>query len=76
MTSMISKRHFVNKLKELGYGFKEQLHFQDRYRLKGGTHIIHVPRRDELNEFYVRSTLKQAGQTKSQIDSFVNDANA
>ena len=73
---MISKKHFVNKLKELGYVFKEQLHYQDRYRLKGGTHIIHVPRRDRLDELYVRSTLKQAGQTKDQIEQFIGDVNA
>lgn len=73
---MISKRHFVNKLKQLGYVFKEQLHYQDRYRLKGGTHIIHVPRRDLLDELYVRSTLKQAGQTKEQIEQFIRDAKA
>ena len=54
---MISKRHFVNKLKQLGYVFKEQLRYQERFRLKGGTHIIHVPRRDKLDEAYVRSTL-------------------
>ena len=72
---MISKRHFVNKLKELGYVFKEQLHYQERYRLKGGTHIIHVPRRDNLDESYVCSTLKQAGQTKAQIDDFVKNVN-
>ena len=73
---MISKRHFVNKLKELGYSFKEQLHYQERYRLKGGTHIIHVPRRNTLEETYVRSTLKQAGQTKEQIEQFIREAKA
>ncbi len=73
---MISKRHFVNKLKEIGYRFKEQLHYQERYRLEGGTHIIHVPRRNHLDEAYVRSTLKQAGQTKQQIEAFVNAANS
>ncbi len=72
---MISKRRFVNKLKELGYTFKEQLHYQERYRLKGGTHIIHIPRRDELDEAYVASALKQAGQKKEQIDQFIKEVN-
>ena len=71
---MISKKRFVSKLRELGYDFKEQLHFQDRYRLRGGTHIIHVPRGDELEEIYVRFTLKQAGQATEQIDQFIRDA--
>jgi hypothetical protein len=71
---VISKRHFVNKLKELRYQFKEQLHYQERYRLKGGTHIVHVPRKDILDELYVRSTLKQVGLSKSEIDKFIGEA--
>ena len=71
---MISKKRFVSKLRELGYDFKEQLHFQDRYRLRGGTHIIHVPRRDLLDEAYVHLALKQAGQTREQIEQFIRDA--
>ena len=71
---MISKRHFVNKLKELGYQFKEQLHYQERFRKKGGTHIIHVPRKDLLDEAYVRSVLRQAGSSSQEIDVFVRDA--
>lgn len=73
---MISKRRFVSKLKELNYVFKEQLHYQDRYRLRGETHIIHVPRRDQLEEEYVVSTLKQTGQTRAQIEQFLNEAKA
>ena len=70
---MISKRHFVNKLKELGYQFKEQLHYQERFRKKGGTHIIHVPRKDILDEAYVRSVLKQAGASSKEIDAFLGE---
>ncbi len=70
---MISKRHFVKKLQHLGYEFKEQLHFQDRYRLAGRTHVIHVPRKNLLEEDYVCSTLKQAGQTKDEIEQFLKD---
>ncbi len=71
---MISKKRFVNKLRELGYEFKEQLHYQERFRLRGGTHIIHVPRRDQLDEAYVASTLKQAKQTQEQIEKFIREA--
>lgn len=73
---MISKRRFVHKLRELGYDFKEQLHYQERYRLRGGTHIIHVPRKDYLEEEYVRSVLRQARQTGEQIERFINEARA
>lgn len=73
---MISKRHFVNKLKDLGYVFKEQLHYQERYRLKGGVHIIHIPRRDKLDEDFIRSTLKQAGCSTEEIHAFIRDATA
>lgn len=71
---MISKRHFVNKLKELGYQFKEQLHYQERYRKKGGTHIVHVQRKDVLDEAYVRSVLRQTGASTKEIDAFVAEA--
>jgi hypothetical protein len=60
----------------LGYEFKEQLHFQERYRLRGGTHIVHVPRKSKLDEAWVRSTLKQAKQSQSQIEQFIRAANA
>ena len=73
---MICKRHFVHKLKDLGYVFKEQLHYQERFRLKGGTHIIHVPRRNMLDDEYVRGTLRQAGLPKKDIEQFICDANA
>jgi hypothetical protein len=73
---VISKKRFVNKLRELNYDFKEQLHYQERFRLRGGTHIIHVPRRDNLDEEYVRLTLRQAGQTKEQIEQFIREAKA
>lgn len=71
---MISKRRFVSKLRELGYDFKEQLHYQERYRLRGGVHIIHVPRKDLLDEEYVRCVLRQARQTSEQIERFVGEA--
>ena len=73
---MISTKRFVSKIRELGYEFKEQLHFQERYRLRGGTHIIHVPRKNKLDEEWVRMTLKQAKQTQSQIEQFIRVANA
>jgi phage gp36-like protein len=63
-------------LRELGYEFKEMLHFQERYRKAGGTHIIHVPRKNALDEEYVRSTLAQAGQSKPQIEEFIRAARA
>lgn len=68
---MIAKRRFVHKLRELGYDFKEQLHYQERYRKRGGTHIIHIPRRDQLDEEFCRITLKQSGVSKTDIESFM-----
>lgn len=70
---MICKRHFVSKLRELKYDFKEQLHFQDRYRKRGGTHIIHVPRCDNLEDDWVRFTLRQAGLQREEIENFVRE---
>jgi len=58
----------------LDYEFKEQLHFQERYRVRGGTHVIHVPRKDLLDPEYVRSALRQAGQDLEQIEEFIRVA--
>jgi hypothetical protein len=71
---VISQKRFVKKLRELNYEFKEQLHYQLRYRLKGGTHIIHIPRKDLLDEEILRSTLRQAKQSKEEIEKFIGEA--
>jgi phage gp36-like protein len=68
---VIRKSHFVNKLKELNYKFSEQLHYQEKWRQKGGTHIIHIPRKDVLDDEYVRHALRQAKVAKAEIDAFI-----
>ena len=73
---MISRKHFVNKIRELGYEFKEQLHFQERYRKAGGTHIIHVPRKSKLDEVFVRNILRQAGLKPSEVEDYITAEHA
>jgi len=57
---VISTKRFANKLRELDYCFKEQKHHQNVWRKKGGTHIVMVPRKNEVTELWVEQTLKMA----------------
>jgi len=51
---MISTRCLVNKLRELGYTFKDRRHRVDLWRKEGGTHIVTLPRKNQLSEITVR----------------------
>lgn len=70
---MISREHFLAKLRELGYVYKSRTKSlkNDLYRKKGGTHCVMLPRQDLLSEMYIRSTLQQCGQNKAQIEIFI-----
>ena len=68
---MISKQHFINKIRELGYTFKRQADRVDLWRKKGGTHYISVPRSDYLEDEFVSSSLRQAGCPRDEILAFI-----
>jgi hypothetical protein len=71
---VISKQHFINKIRELGYTFKRQADRVDLWRKKGGTHYIAVPRSDQLEDEFVSSSLRQAGCTRDDILNFISAA--
>jgi hypothetical protein len=73
---VISKRHFVNKLRELGYSFKEQKKRAELWRKPGTTSMVWLPRNKELSEVYVVSTLLQCGLSPTEIEEFIRDAKA
>jgi len=73
---VISKRHFINKLRQLGYGFKEKKKRAELWRKIGGIHCVWLPTTKELSEVYVRSTLNQCGLSKTDIEEFIRDAKA
>jgi hypothetical protein len=73
---VISKKRFVNKLRELDYRFKEQLHHQELWRKKGGTHFVLVPRKNQLDELYVIQALRQCGCKADEIQEFIRDCHS
>ncbi len=68
---MIDKHAFVNKLRELNYTFKSQRKRVDIWRKKGGTHMVSLPRCDKLAEDWVKSTLKQCGESDAEILAYM-----
>ncbi|MBI3105476.1 MAG: hypothetical protein HYY95_07885 [Candidatus Rokubacteria bacterium] len=73
---MIPRQHFVNKLRELNYTYKTKQKRTELWRKRGGTHYISMPLSDLLEEEWVTSTLRQAGQTQDDIRSFIAAARA
>jgi hypothetical protein len=71
---MISRETFINKIRALGYKYKNQQKRTYMYRKVGGTHRIFVPMADLLEDDYVSSTLAQAGETASDIQAFLASA--
>ncbi len=68
---MVPRQTFINKIHELGYTYKDQLKRTQLFRKRGGTHCIFVPIKDLLSEEFVISTLRQAGESEDDIQSFV-----
>ena len=71
---MISKSHFVNKLRDLGYTYKSRQKRTDMWRKRGGTHRVFVSLADLLEDEYVVSTLRQAGCNDEEIKTFIASA--
>jgi hypothetical protein len=71
---MVSRTAFINKIRELGYKYKNQQKRTYLYRKIGGTHRIFVPMCDLLEDDYVASVLRQVGLSKKDIDSFIGSA--
>lgn len=66
---MVRRESFVNKIRELGYSYKDQ---RPRVLIwRKGMHFIMVPRRDLLTEEFVNSSLRQAGCGADEIQAFL-----
>ncbi len=70
---MISTKRFVNKLREIGYSYKDRTKRMEVYRKDGGTHIVMVPRKTQVTELWAINTLKQCGCTDDEITDFIRD---
>jgi hypothetical protein len=66
---MPRRDHVVNKLREIGFSYKDTT---DRCLVyKRGTLRLYMPRRNDIDETWVRQALRQAGVPPDQIDAFL-----
>ena len=68
---MIPRQHFLNKIRQLNYSFKRQTKRVDLYKKQGGTHRIFLPQVKELEDEFVKSSLKHAGCDEEEINAFI-----
>ena len=68
---MIPTKQFCNKLSELGYYYKTETSKVRLWRLRGGTRIVPVPKKDLIPEAHVRSQLRQCGLSPEKIEEFL-----
>lgn len=68
---MIRRETFYNKLGELGYRFKRQTDRVLLYKKPNNPTFVTVPRRDLIDEDYVRTTLRVCGCSLDEIERFI-----
>ncbi len=71
---MISRQCVVNKLREIGYSFKERKKRVEIWRKAGITHRVLLDTRKELSQLYVRAILHSCGVPATQIETFIQSA--
>ncbi len=65
----------IAKLRELGYAFRQDGWRMQTFRHPSTLHSIQVRKRDDIDDDFVRSVLKQAGCSKDDIEKFIKLAN-
>ena len=68
---MVHRPTLLNKIRELGFGYKKRQRRTDLWRKKGATNRITLPLTEELDDSYVRSVLRQNGQSEEEINRFL-----
>jgi hypothetical protein len=71
---MIPREHFINKIRQLGYKFKDEKKRVSLWRKPGTRHAISLPKTVLLEEEYVQSVLRQAGCLAEEIAAFIASA--
>ena len=69
---MVRRESFINKIRSLKYSYKDRQKRTDLWRKAGGTHYISVPLSDLLEDDFVRSSLRQAGESPEAIEGFIS----
>ena len=65
---MIKRKHFLSKIRSLGFAFKKRQKRTELYRRRGATDYIHLPRSAFLDRDFVIPTLRFSGLSQSTID--------
>jgi hypothetical protein len=65
----------VSKLRELGYKLRQDAWRVQLFRHPVTMHIVQVRKRDDIDDDWVRSTLRQTGCSKEDIEKFIGQAN-
>ncbi len=73
---MVRRESFINKIREMRYVYKSTQKRTFLYRKIGGTHYISVPKADLLDDVFVASALRQAGEPEERIRSFIGSQSA
>jgi hypothetical protein len=70
---MVLRNTYINKIRDLGYTLNNETKRVHIFRKKGSTppHYIPVNKCDKLEDEFVRSTLRQAGVTPKDIETFM-----
>ena len=70
---MIRRETFCNKLNDLKYRYKRETDRVLLYKKPGNPTFVTVPRRDLLDEDYVRTTLRLCGCSLDEIEQFITE---
>ena len=65
---MLKRKCFVSKIRRMSYRFKREAKNVSIWRKAGETDCVSVPRSKLLTDIYVRSTLRQKGLSRADID--------
>jgi hypothetical protein len=71
---MVHRECFINKIRELGYSYKNQQLRTQLWRKKGSTKRMFVPLVNLLEDDYVIGSLRQADVPEAEIRSFLASA--
>ena len=72
----IIRERFINKIRELGYTYRDKKKRVELWRRPTPMHAIPVPLPNLLSDEFVRSALKQSGLTMAEIENFISTASS
>ena len=68
---MIPRHQFINKIRDLGYVYKDRQKRTELWRRSGSTHRISISLNSQLEDGYVANVLRQCGCNEEEIKRFI-----